>query len=119
MSVNLPLVVTISRLYGSGGAYLGQRLASRLKFLFLDKELVQQAANRLKISGKDLDLYDEKLTRLWKFVVEREYGGYIPPSLTLPPDAKDLFNAQKDFILSVAEQHSVVIVGRAGSYIYT
>lgn len=117
MSTNLPFVITISRLYGSGGAYLGQRLASRLKFLFLDKELVQQAAKNLQISGKDLDLYDEKLTPAWKFAIEKEYGEYTPPSLKLPPDDRDLFNAERDVILSVAKQQAVVIVGRAGSYI--
>jgi len=39
-----PYVITISRQLGSGGAYLGQRLAIRLNALYLDHEIVREAA---------------------------------------------------------------------------
>ena len=32
-----PFAITISRQLGSGGAYLGQRLATRLNILYLDR----------------------------------------------------------------------------------
>ena len=120
MSTNLPLVVTISRLVGSGGDYLGHRLASHLKALYLDHEIVRQAAQKLKISEEYLETRDEKFTPFWTSMIEsiglKDYGVYIAPSLNLPND-KDIFNAEKEVILRVAEQHSAVIVGRAGSYI--
>jgi len=39
-----PFVITISRQLGSGGAYLGQRLAFRLNALYLDHQIVFEAA---------------------------------------------------------------------------
>ena len=57
-----PYVITISRQLGSGGAYLGQRLALRLNALYLDHEIVRQAAQELRISEEYLKARDEKVT---------------------------------------------------------
>ena len=49
MSKTPPYVITISRQLGSGAAYIGRRLALRLNALYLDHEIVRQAAQELKI----------------------------------------------------------------------
>ena len=66
MTKTSPCVITISRQLGSGGAYLGQRLAQSLKFLYLDHEIVHQAAEELKIPVEHLAVRDEKVTSNWQ-----------------------------------------------------
>jgi len=122
MNTKLPLVVTISRLYGSGGAYLGRRLASRLKALYLDNEICQQAAQKLKMSPEEIEVRDEKITPFWARLYEScsvfkdELPLYTPPPLNLSYD-QGIFNAEREVILRVAGQESAVIVGRAGYHI--
>ena len=122
MNTRLPLVVTISRLFGSGGAYLGRRLASRLKSLYLDNEICQQAAQKLKMSPEEISLRDENITPFWARFYEScsafkdELPQYVPPSLNLLYD-QGIFNAEKEVILRAAGQEPAVIVGRAGYYI--
>jgi len=50
-----------SRQLGSGGAYLGQRLAFRLNALYLDHQIVFEAAKELKIPEEDVVVRDEKV----------------------------------------------------------
>ena len=57
---NLPTVITISRQLGSGGAYLGQQLVEQLGILYLDREIVIQAAKQLRVLEEDLKPRDEK-----------------------------------------------------------
>ena len=39
------MVITIGREYGSGGKYIGERLAEELNVKLYDKENIKQAAN--------------------------------------------------------------------------
>jgi hypothetical protein len=52
---NSNIIITISRQVGSGGNYLGQRLAKKLNLLYMDDEIVREAAkdmgHLLKISN--------------------------------------------------------------------
>ena len=115
-----PFVITISRQPGSGGAYLGRRLAARLKILYLDREIVYQAAKELEMSEQDLESRDEKLTPLWKSLLESAayigFNPYVPPALDIHTD-QELYAIESDIIKRTAQRHSVVIVGRGGSYV--
>jgi len=120
MSQNTPYVITISRQIGSGGAYIGQRLASRLGILYIDREIVNRAAQQLNISENNLISRDERVTPLWRSMLASTiYGnpyGYVPPPLNIPTD-KVLYQAESDIILDIAKQASAVIIGRGGYYI--
>jgi CMP/dCMP kinase len=120
MTDNSPLVITISRQLGSGGAYLGRRLATRLNILYLDREILFQAAKELKISETELDSLDEKVIPRWQSwlqIMAQSYSlGFAPPMIDVPTDQK-LFNAESDVIKRTSQERSAVIVGRAGSYI--
>lgn len=115
-----PYVITISRQMGSGGAYIGQQLAGRLGIAYIDREIVQQAAQRLDISEKSLASRDEKVTPLWRSMLETSIygspGGYVPPPLNKPTD-KELYQAESDIILDIARQTSAVIIGRGGFHV--
>jgi|WetSurMetagenome_2_1015567.scaffolds.fasta_scaffold256246_1 CMP/dCMP kinase len=120
MTDNSPFMITISRQLGSGGAYLGRRLATRLNILYLDREILFQAAKELKISETELDSLDEKVIPRWQSwlqIMAQSYSlGFAPPMIDVPTDQK-LFNAESDVIKRTSQEHSAVIVGRAGSYI--
>jgi cytidylate kinase len=120
MKEPLPFVVTISRQMGSGGAYLGKRLAARLNVLYLDREIVSQAAEELKTPVESLESRDEKLTPFWRSLLE-SYAyitptPYVPPPLHMPTD-RALYSTESNIITRIAQQRSAVIVGRGGYYV--
>ena len=115
-----PYVITISRQLGSGGAYLGQRLAIRLNALYLDHEIVREAAQQLKISEEYLKARDEKVTSNWQSILRSiafsNSWSYAPPPLDILND-EQLYNVESEFIRKIADQRSAVIVGRGGHYV--
>jgi len=114
-----PFVITISRQLGSGGAYIGQRLASRLNILYLDREILNRAARELGISETELDSRDERVAPRWRSWVEtlaHAYPEYAPPNIDVPMDQK-LYDTVSNIMRRVSEENSAVIVGRAGSYV--
>jgi cytidylate kinase len=120
MKETSPFVITISRQKGSGGAYLGQRLASRLSVLYLDREIVSQAARELKMSVESLEARDEKVTPFWQSLLG-SYAHitpvlYVPPPLNMPTD-RDLYRTESNIITRITQQRSAIIVGRGGYYL--
>lgn len=116
--MNKKIIVTIARQYGSGGRYIGEKLAEALGCAFYDKELIDLAA---KESGVDKALFEsneEKTSSVWKSLIGRiNMMGGSPLSghdMTL---TDQLFLIQADVIRKIAERESCVIVGRAGNYI--
>src|SRR5262249_1647578 len=53
-------VITVSRLTGSGGAEIGQRLAERLGASYLNTQIIREGARRLGISEVAAAEYDER-----------------------------------------------------------
>jgi len=53
-------VITVSRLTGSGGATIGQRLAERLGASYLNTQIIQEVAHRLGISEAAASEYNER-----------------------------------------------------------
>ena len=53
------IVLTIGREYGSGGKYIGQKVAERLKIPFYDKELIKKICEKNGYNYEKLELYDE------------------------------------------------------------
>jgi cytidylate kinase len=120
MKQDSPYVITISRQIGSGGAYIGRRLAGRLGILYIDREIVNRAAQKLNIPENVLISRDEKVTPLWQSMLESTIHGnpfgYVPPLLNVPSD-EELHRAEADIILDIARQGPAVIVGRGGYHI--
>ena len=62
-------VVAIAREYGSGGAELGQLIAARLGWEFLDRQLIDRVACAAGIDQKVAVDLDEHAHRWWQLVV--------------------------------------------------
>jgi cytidylate kinase len=120
MTEHSPSVITISRQFGSGGAYLGHRIADRLNIAYVDHEILHEAAQELKVPETILESRDEKVTPLWESLLQSyKYANpftYVPPTLDFPNDDA-LYNTESAIIKRIAKEYSAVIVGRGGYYV--
>ncbi len=120
MKQSAPLVITISRQLGSGGAYTGQQLAQKLNFYYADREILKKTALQFSISAEEMALQDEKLPSFWDCVSKSSFlapGVYIPPSMTVSPTTGNIFEAEKSIIKQIADKGPAVIIGRCGFHI--
>jgi cytidylate kinase len=107
-------VVTLSRQYGAGGLRVAPAVAEALGFRLVDRELVDEAARRL---GIDPELARDRDERVPALVVElgmalaRATPGLIGGEAGLPDD-RDLAEATRLVILSLAAAGGYVILGR-------
>ena len=119
MNENKNVVITIGRQFGSGGRELGNLLASRFGLEYYDKELLHEAAKQAGLCTEFIERSDERapsfLSGMFAFG-----AGYNPVSCyscssTFASDGA--YNAQSDFIRSIANDKSCVIVGRSADYV--
>lgn len=119
MEKDSPLVITISRQLGSGGACVGQALAKKLDIFYADREIIDQAARQLSVLEEDLELRDEKKLSFWQSFMRSlavAPDAYVKPQ-ALPPSDHALFKTESEIITRIADERSAVIIGRCGAYI--
>jgi cytidylate kinase len=96
-------ILTISREYGSGGHEIGQRVAERLGYQFVDKERLFRDLERAGTRwGRLAREVDEVCPTLWERH-DWEYRGYVAQT--------------EGLVLAYAEADNVVLVGRGGSFL--
>lgn len=108
-------VITISRQYGSGGRFVGRKLAEKLGIPFYDNELISMAA---KESGFAESLFEnaEKNTTYSLLYSLSMFGTSTGGMYGLPLSDK-VFLIQSDIIKQIAEKGPCVIVGRCADYV--
>lgn len=113
--LHLPLVITISREYGSGGHEVGELLAKQLGITFYDKELISLVAEESKFSEEFVSQNEQKLPNslLYQMIMQ-DYEAPLNKSLSYD-DA--LFVAQSRVIRRLSSEKPCVIVGRCANYI--
>lgn len=120
MTDNEPIIITISRELGSGGAYVGQQLASDLKIAYVDRHILRQASQKLAVAEADVEFREETASSLVKSIFElysQAYQNtYIPPAIRMPNE-RELFKKETEVIREIAAKHSAVIIGRSGNYV--
>jgi cytidylate kinase len=97
-------VITISRQYGAGGREVAQRLAERLGWELLDRELLHQAAAVEHVPDAELEALDEKALGL----VDR---------LRLHPPHERYMRGLKQAAQAAAARGSVILVGRGSRFL--
>ncbi len=112
------VVVTIERLYGSGGRETGQRVASILGIQSYDHELIDMAAKRSGMNSEMLYNADEKATNsfLYSLALGAASHGSSMFGFDVPINDK-LFMTQSEIIKELSQKESCVIVGRSADYI--
>lgn len=113
------VVITISRLYGSGGRTIASMLSDKLNIPYYDKDLIKLASENSGINESLFATADEKApTKTLLKIVKKVYDGEL-----ISPDSKEftskqnLFNYQAKVIKELAQTESCVIVGRCADYL--
>jgi len=120
MTNKTPLVITISRQLGAGGAYIGQQLAKKLNMHYADREIIRKAAELLSVREEDLENRDEKTQAFWEtLLMSSGYAPefYVPISIKYLPSDDEMYAAESTVIRKIAERRGSVIIGRGGFYI--
>ena len=122
MMEDKPIAITIARQLGAGGAVLGQRLAKRLEFAYLDREILAMATERMDTGDADSGRWDERLPRFWEGFIQTLSAGSPDTGYTaggrLPGVAgRRLFELESRVIQEAAAKRSVVVIGRAGGWV--
>jgi len=121
--------VTITRLYGAGGADVGEAVARRLGWNLLDRRIIDEVAARLEVPEKEVAERDEQpssfldqlLLTLGSTSIEFAAAGDIP-AWTPPFEGQGLDTRQAvvrltQDVIREAARGDAVIVGRGAAYI--
>ncbi len=115
-----PIIITISREYGSGGHEIAAQLSERLGIPLYDRKLVDLTADRCGFSTQFIQETEERMTTSFLFNIAVT-GAYSPvyhqgDVHAVPQDY--VFLTQSKIIKSLAEEHpSVIFVGRCADYV--
>ncbi len=112
-------VITIGRLCGSGGTFVGQALQKKLGIELYDKNLLRLAAEDSGISEELFANADEKLKSSLLFKISRQVykGELIPPESDNFVSNRNLFNYQAKVLKELAERESFVVIGRCADFV--
>ena len=109
--------ITISHQLGSGGAYVGEKLAQRLGIPFLDREILKNVARQLDLMEEEVENREERLSTYWESFTRSMV--WADPAMSveiprLPPTDRELFGVECDTIRQIAEKSSAIFLGRCG-----
>ena len=112
------ILITIGRQYGSGGRFVGKKLAAHLGIAFYEKEVLNLASKESGICGEFFEKADERYSgSLLKAIA---MGFSMNNAIFQSNDYlsnESLFQIQSDVIRKVAAEQSWIIVGRWADYI--
>ena len=113
---NMPLVITISRQYGSGGHEIGEKLAASLGIPLYDKNIIDKTAEDLGFSQKKVMEREQTATTMQLLeMVFSDSGGVIPDMKLSEDDA--IFVNESRIIRELATKGSCVIIGRCADFV--
>ncbi len=112
-------VITIDRLYGSGGRIMGRRLSEKLGIPFYDEEILKMASEESAVSESLFRLNDEKAgTNLFFRAVGGLHSSLEEPSVDDDvASPENLFRFQAKMIRRVAAEQSCIIMGRCADFV--
>jgi cytidylate kinase len=119
-------VITIRGKLGSGAPEIGRKVAEKLHFDYIDRELIAEVACRLNLEEQDIiakemppctlrERIEEALQRGYATGVGVQ-GAYLPIS-QIPLDDNRYLEALSSLIKELAQGHSAVIYGRGSQFI--
>ena len=114
-------IITISRMFGTGGHEIGVELARRLGVKLIDKQVLNEVAKRMNVVEEAMEkiearnpLWRDDFTSFYRtYMSKAEYNG-----LEHDRTSHELFEAQAEAIRSIAAEESCVLIGRCGFHIF-
>ena len=115
-----PIAITIARELGSGGSYIGQQVARRLGYAYIDREILRQAARDLGLEETELEGREERLQSFWdKLISVVALGGadgiYSPPPRWVSDE--QLAETERRLICELASRGHCVVLGRGAFHL--
>lgn len=111
-------IITISRQSGSGGAYIGARVAEKLGINCYDKQLLDLALEHGGLNeskhSRAFQEADEKRPNLAFYRLYQEGNEHVKGHL---PATDAVFELQKKMILNISSREDAVIIGRCANWI--
>ncbi len=119
MKTSAPLVITISRELGSGGSYIGRKLAKKLDIFYADSEIVTRTAEELSVFEDDVAHQEEKITSFWhNFWAKTKLHEFYHEAVgSFKPTTAKIFETQSEVLQQIVRDRSAVIIGRGGFYV--
>src|SRR5574344_2029509 len=110
-----PLVITISREYGSGGHEIGEKLPKKLGIKLYDKYLIDKTAEELGYSSHFVQQNEQNIStsKLWELIFTDKS---IPMSMN-PSKDDAIFVSQSRTIQKLAMQESCIFIGRCANWV--
>ena len=126
MDKNQKFVVTINRELGSGGHTVGRLLAEKLGVEFFDKAHVRAIEEKFNLTIDEIERLKGKKDSWWTdFMRVGSIGhgiSYTPYERwkdgPQEPTTENVFKAEKEILLGIAEEESCVIAGRLGFSVF-
>lgn len=103
-------VVTISRQFGSMGRTIAEKMSEKLGVDYLDRDIVQSTARRMK---KSIPIISKEEEKVKTFFLRKKY----PFNLGIYNITDEIFYVQKNIIRDRAARGSCIIVGRCADSI--
>ena len=105
-------IITISREFGSGGRFIGEKVAKKLGIAYYDKNIINDIAEKSGLSPeyvqKNAELSPKKGLFAYAFSGRDITGKSVEDMV---------YEAQRNIILELAEKEPCVIIGRNADYI--
>jgi cytidylate kinase len=115
-----PMVITISRLLGSGGSYIGQRVAHRLGYAYIDRQILRRAAEELGVEEAVIEAREERIQSFWEHLLSAFALGAPGVAYTPPPrliSDVELVETEHRLICELAIRGSSVVLGRGAFHL--
>ncbi len=108
-------VVTVARMYGSGGNAVGEEVARRLGCPFYNRQIIDMAAEQMGYSPEFVAENEQNIStaRLWEMILA---DSSIPMSMN-PSKDDAIYVSESRTVRELAHQGPCVILGRLGNWI--
>ena len=105
-------IITISREFGSGGRFIGEKVAKKLGIAYYDKNIIGQIAEKSGLSPEYIQENAELSPKKGLFAY-----AFSGRDITGKSVEDMVYEAQRNIILELAEKEPCVIIGRNADYI--
>ena len=105
-------IITISREFGSGGRFIGEKVAKKLGIAYYDKNIIGQIAEKSGLSPEYIQENAELSPKKGLFAY-----AFSGRDITGKSVEDMVYEVQRNIILELAEKEPCVIIGRNADYI--
>ena len=106
------VVLTVGRMFGSGGREIGKKVAEKCEMVYYDKELLELAAKESGMSVEVLENIDESASNSLLYSLSTGahlFGGHFAQTAE-PPLHDKLYIAQANIIKEIAHKESLSLI---------